>query len=362
MGATVTVGKKAHAYLSNEGIPVFILEEQTYEKNCYPHTPKWSVVAFGTYQDVMRHVFRYASATDGGMLQGRSGWIGSEGYIKGWRDAIANADLDKNHEEPALVNLYIGTSWTAPIEKDIGGQWSNEAKAIKLLRDARFDWIADDLLAGKSIPLNMKDDLNVLLTLYGSGSSTNLGAWHILRDLYPHSSHISANRKFDLKIPAPLSKKPDIPKIEFFDIDDGVGGYFKARLVLEDGKLIKRYSSDYQYLQYFISDDLAGLEEEFPGCAEHFIRQYKAYIKGVKRLPGDTKLSITYKQNLVDKWKSNHSMNLANAFNNGQEGTFVISVDEVNRAKLISDLSELEANELQFSAPALNQQEDLVLA
>ena len=125
MGATVTTGKRAHAFLSNEGAPIFILEEQTYEKNCYPHAPKWSVAAFGAYQDVMRHVFRYASVTDGGMLQGRSGWIGSEGYIKSWRDAIANADLDRNHEEPATVNLYVGTSWTAPIEKG-----SNESTAI----------------------------------------------------------------------------------------------------------------------------------------------------------------------------------------------------------------------------------------
>jgi hypothetical protein len=85
MGATVTTGKKAHAFLSNEGAPIFILEEQTYEKNVFPPTPKWSVIAFGAYQDVMRHVFRYASATEGGMLQGRSGCIGSEGYIKGLR-------------------------------------------------------------------------------------------------------------------------------------------------------------------------------------------------------------------------------------------------------------------------------------
>ena len=363
MGATVTTGKRAHAFLSNEGVPIFILEEETYEKNVTPHRPRFNVVAFGTYDDVMRHVFRYASATEGGMLQARSGWIGSEGYIKGWRSAIANADLDRNHFRPESVGLFIGTSWLAPIEKgaEASGQWSSESKAIKILRDAHFDWIADDLLAGKTIPMHMKDDLNVLLALYGSGSSKNLAPWAILRDLYPACSSTRADSIFDLKIPTPLVKKPVLPKVEFFDIADRE--LSEIRFVLEGGRLIKRHRSSYQYLSEFISEDLAGLEEEFPGCAESFIRQYKAFLKAAKPIPENTKISMAYAADAsADKWGSRYNKKMSEHFNNGLDGTFPATVADIRSKSLLYELRSMHADGLLVDMPLKQSQDDLLTA
>jgi hypothetical protein len=218
------------------------------------------------------------------------------------------------------------------------------------------------LLAGKSIPLHMKDDLNVLLALYGSASSENLPAWAILRDLYPYSSHIMAVRELDLKIPLPLSKKPTLPKVEFFDIKHG-HEFHDIRFVVENGALVKRYQSNYQYLSKFISEDLASLEEEFPGCAEHFIRQYKAYLEAAKPISDSTELTIRHEvREGLPNWKNDFGRKLADAFNDGKEGDFVATIAQVKSKDLVYELSQLDAKDLSVNLELASKQEDLLLA
>jgi hypothetical protein len=88
MGATVTTGKCAAAFRSNEGELLYILFERSYEKNCYPHTDHWSAFAFGTREEVLRRAFVGASDCCGGMLQSRSGDIKPENYIESWKQEL----------------------------------------------------------------------------------------------------------------------------------------------------------------------------------------------------------------------------------------------------------------------------------
>ena len=89
MGATVTCRKLAAAFACADGV-FYALFEQTYEKNCYPHTPGWSCVHFGNIDHALRTIFRHASSCEGGMLQSRSGCITPEGYIAGWMKEMAS--------------------------------------------------------------------------------------------------------------------------------------------------------------------------------------------------------------------------------------------------------------------------------
>jgi hypothetical protein len=89
MGATVTC-KKLVAAFAGAGRVFYVLFEQTYEKNCYPHTPGWSCTYCGGIDGALRRIFRYASSCEGGMLQNRSGWITPEGYIAGWMKEMAS--------------------------------------------------------------------------------------------------------------------------------------------------------------------------------------------------------------------------------------------------------------------------------
>ena len=47
MGSTVTTGRMAAAFRAKSGTVIYCLYEQTYEKNCYPHIPHWSVIYIG---------------------------------------------------------------------------------------------------------------------------------------------------------------------------------------------------------------------------------------------------------------------------------------------------------------------------
>lgn len=75
MGATVTTGKRAAAFKAPSGQNFYVLFEETYEKNCTPHTPHWNCILFGDLIAAMERIFRHASACEGGMLQGRGGSI-----------------------------------------------------------------------------------------------------------------------------------------------------------------------------------------------------------------------------------------------------------------------------------------------
>lgn len=108
MGSTVTTGKQVCAIRdAKTGTPIYILFEQTYEKNCYPHTPSWSCVCIGDIRKTMRTIFAHASACEGGMLQNRSGRLTPEGYIQGWmrllREPYAYPDI--------RAQMTLGTNW-----------------------------------------------------------------------------------------------------------------------------------------------------------------------------------------------------------------------------------------------------------
>ncbi len=89
MGATVTTGKRATAFRAPSGTIIYVLFEATYEKNCHPHTPHWGCCAIGDIAAVMERIFAYGSNSEGGMLQGRSGRITPEGYIRGWLQELS---------------------------------------------------------------------------------------------------------------------------------------------------------------------------------------------------------------------------------------------------------------------------------
>jgi len=59
MGATVTTGKRAAAFTAPSGQNIYVLFEQTYEKNCTPHSPHWNCILFG---DISAQLWSASSA------------------------------------------------------------------------------------------------------------------------------------------------------------------------------------------------------------------------------------------------------------------------------------------------------------
>lgn len=83
MGSTVVTDVRFAALLGENGHqPIYFLFEEVYEKNCYPHTPRWSCRDIGPLEQMMRRIFTDASACEGGMLQSRRGWMAPERFIQ----------------------------------------------------------------------------------------------------------------------------------------------------------------------------------------------------------------------------------------------------------------------------------------
>lgn len=156
MGATVTTGKKAYAYADKDGQPVYVLYEQTYEKNCYPHDPHWSAIAFGRIEAVMKAIFLNASETCGGMLQGRNGYITANGYVAGWLKELA-APRQFTDVKTHLVVKENG--WTNVISTE-----KADAVYKALYHAGRID-IADRLVIGEVVTLSYRDDTDALCAL-----------------------------------------------------------------------------------------------------------------------------------------------------------------------------------------------------
>lgn len=89
MGSTVTTNRLVHAFRHPNGQISYAGWEATYEKNVYPHTPRWSRVV-GSLEDIVRRIFLWASACEGGLLQDPRGWIAPEVYIRRWMARLAN--------------------------------------------------------------------------------------------------------------------------------------------------------------------------------------------------------------------------------------------------------------------------------
>lgn len=158
MGATVTTGKRVYAYADKAGHPVYVLCEETYEKNVYPHTPRWSVVAFGRIEDVISRLFSFAADTCGGMLQGRGGLITPTGYVAGWLQEM-KAPRAFSDEQTALVVKTYAYGQSGVIYEEHASQ------AYATLRTHGRADLADQLARGERITLRYRDDTAVLCAL-----------------------------------------------------------------------------------------------------------------------------------------------------------------------------------------------------
>jgi len=164
MGATVTTARRIGA-LASGGKTVYVLFEETYEKNCSPHTPHWCCIGVGVLNDVIRRIFAYGSSCEGGMLQNRSGRITPEGYIRSWFKEL-EAPFEMRDFE---VDLKVGTGMysTIPNEKI--------DKVSEVLTAIRRDDILASLLARETFTVSMQKDTAVVLALYGlSGGEKSL--------------------------------------------------------------------------------------------------------------------------------------------------------------------------------------------
>jgi hypothetical protein len=157
MSATVTTDRRVGAFSAPAGKTIYVMFEETYEKNVRPYTPRWSCVGIGELDDVIRSIYARGSDCEGGMLQSRSGSISPEGYIRSWFSELEAPREMRDFD----VKLKVGTEFYSTIQKD-----KLDAVSSMLTAISRTD-ILTALLQDETVTLSFQKNSDVVLALYG---------------------------------------------------------------------------------------------------------------------------------------------------------------------------------------------------
>lgn len=175
MGVTVTTGKAVMAFQSKNEV-IYVLNEETYEKNCTPHTPHRCCFAIGNYKEVMSRVYGRASAAAGGGLNNRAGNLTPETFLRGWNLAFHKPMMLNNRD--ISFKILERDRWRDGIESDRAGLVYDVLKATNRL-DVWEKLISED----DTVTLSLYDDIDLIVSLFGVNGVDQ--PWKII-DEYTH--------------------------------------------------------------------------------------------------------------------------------------------------------------------------------
>lgn len=160
MGATVTTGKAVFGFNAKNNEVIYVLAEEAYEKNCYPHTPHWGVFAIGNYAEVMTRVFGRASSAEGGALTNRSNDLTPETYLRGWNLAFNKAEYF--HDREITLQILDKGSWRSGICSESVGDLVHTLKELNRM-DIWEKLISDD----DRVQMSLHDNIDVIRSIFG---------------------------------------------------------------------------------------------------------------------------------------------------------------------------------------------------
>lgn len=337
MGATVTTNKAVAGFHRADGTVVYVLFEETYEKNVHPHTPNWNARAIGTYDQVMLRVFQSAAACEGGSLQLRGGHTTPEAYIQRWREAFKSA---VPMADRTIDLAFGGTSMysTIPDEKVA------DARA-KLEAVGRHDLI--ERLEAGPVRLQLHADCDVIVALSCVGGPLSL--WKVIRGGPPHGFADVA------LTPAPRKETVKAPDIAAFLIDDenvvaSIGGASFENLGW-------RYSAVGEY----IVDVALPLELRCDGASRKLISAFRKLAYAAPKLPEQTQITIVpsnadhcyYRENAE---KLAVKLGIAASAKEVPE-SYQVTFGRVQEAEEVYLLTTLQQAQVTWSIPAAGEEE-----
>jgi hypothetical protein len=257
MGATVTTGKIAAAFPGTKGT-VFVLFEESYEKNCYPHTPHWGCRFIGNLEDTVARIFRYASSCEGGGLQGRNGTLSPERYITSWLEQLLNPVVmpDKTFTIKNDKSFY---SAVTP---------ENLTSVAESFTVAGFDDLAEMLLAGEPVTISLHEHSDFVVEYCKNNS-----AWQLIKYASPENYGWSYGFCPELGY-SPVKNKAAVPKPEVFArrINDN-----DVLLLEQDGKWRLR-GWQYRIVSDYIANSISSICLQYPGSHNTLIKAYRKAI------------------------------------------------------------------------------------
>lgn len=292
MGSTVSCAKKVGAMRAADGRILYALFEETYEKNCHPHRPRWSCVAFGLYEEVLAFVFSGADAAASGCLQNRGGWMSPESYIRAWlREFQVPVQLHDAQIRLQLSNrkypIYEVECGAAPLMIDA------------LLSVGRSD-LARQLELGSSLELQLYRDLTAVRALLFRPGSVN--PWRAL-DIVAASSVVDPSL-------APSTRQGEMPEappamLALCGTATGDGWV----LVEEQGRLHAKRTD------LLLRDAIRVLAYRAECCntgaGVKVIAQWRSHLEDLPQVGDDARCTVTVRSAAVDAWQSRTALQLA---------------------------------------------------
>lgn len=269
MGSTVTTGKLAAAFKASSGKTIYVLFEQTYEKNVRPYVPSWACFFIGEIEQAMERIFLHASSCESGMLQNRNGQITPEGYIGAWlKELAAPAALaDKR------IGLKVGTGYRVAIPQS----GFEEANAI-LAGVGRQDIIAV-LERGENVDLSLHADAEVIVALYGG---MHLAPWRIIESYERPSGDV---RHPELGYQPTKAQEVAISVPTFLKVDR------ENRLIQSDDGTFHCGGWEYSIVASFIAHAWEAELRE-PGSYRSRIKAYREAIKAAPQMPSGMRVVV----------------------------------------------------------------------
>jgi hypothetical protein len=283
MGSTVTTGRMAAAFRAQSGAIIYCLYEQTYEKNCFPHTPHWSAIYIGPITGALQTIFSYASSCEGGMLQNRSGWMTPEGYLRNWMSELRSPlRMTRDH----TISLYVKTdSLYAPLSTE-----SLPAVAATLaiagIRDAEHR-----LVAGEKVTLSLFEHGDLISQLHGDHK---ISAWRLLADY--------SRPPADAERAPSLGIATTITKMEAHNHEPALIVSTHGDTILRDtGGTWRCHGKCYEIMATYIQT-LAPVEQVYPGSYHHLIRSRREHLKGAPKAHPSQLIVQIDRRLAADKW------------------------------------------------------------
>lgn len=307
MGATVTCGKQVAAFTTPRGQIGYVLFEQTYEKNCYPHDPRWSCVGMGYIDEVLDRIFKMASSCEGGILQNRSGHITPEGYIAGWLTELASPKAMQD----VRGTLAFGTNFSATIPE------SQRDTVLEVLEQDGYPEVRQALLAdGFEVSLHAYFD--VLRSIYGKRA---IGAWRFIADVARNGTECPELGYCPDKKPAPQGR---VPRMLLLDRDN--------LLVEQPDGTFRSEGWAYSVVGSFVAN-YAATERAYPGSYRSAIKYYRTVA--AKALPAPDSAVIEFSIAFIDPGETYARESLAQfAKELGQPSTeFIMTLGQIKTLK-----------------------------
>lgn len=331
MGATVFIGAKVHAMRLANGDVGFIWSEETYEKNCYPHTPSWCVVAIGDRKQMVKRIFDLAYSLPGGCLQPKSK-ISTTGFITKMMTVLENPVWINKEVSVRLKNGGDGF-YDAISDK-------NRDEVIKILKaNGKHEW-ADDIKVktedgGKNIVVNFRENFHLLasfsqsrFTVKGeSSSSPVMSTWRII-DHHDLGGTVDCPNQATLPSVEYKVTNKEKPVLECYThlFEEN---RLDFQLVFCEGKQLKSAWS-YGIEQSLIK--LAAEREEFsPGYYKPLLSAYKDAEK--RALPMSMKFSIDVSSSEAGSHTRTMAKQICEALGREVTEKFVVTLQDINDMK-----------------------------